>query len=168
MAPEGMTGLVRRLMRARARLARAASAAGWLPPDLEEARTRLGELDRGDRARQLGYYSLLYDIGLVLSESRRPLSMSELSRALAVSVSTATRIVDWQVRHGYVERRSDPKDRRRVLVALTPHGQALYDRVEKFLAGLLARGLRRFSRVERKQLAALLEKLVEDLAEKDA
>ncbi len=162
---EVSTAIVRGLMRARGRLAMEVSRSEQLPPELAEAREHIGELDRGSRGKGRDYPELLYAIGVVLVESRRPLSMGELSGALKVPMSTATRIVEFQVRHGYVERLSDPNDRRVVLVTLTPAGRALYDSVESFLAERLERGVRGFTAAERKQLAVLLEKLTHGLAE---
>ena len=57
---------------------------------------------------------------LVLTEG--PLSLSELADAVQVDAPYATLIVDKLEERGLVERRTDPADRRRKLVALTPAG----------------------------------------------
>jgi DNA-binding MarR family transcriptional regulator len=51
-----------------------------------------------------------------------PLSLSELADAVQVDAPYATLIVDNLQDRGLVERRTDPADRRRKLVALTPEG----------------------------------------------
>ena len=52
-----------------------------------------------------------------------PLSLSELAEAVRVDAPYATLIVDNLEERGLVERRPDPADRRRKLVALTPEGK---------------------------------------------
>jgi DNA-binding MarR family transcriptional regulator len=51
-----------------------------------------------------------------------PQSLTELAEAVQVDAPYATLIVDNLQERGLVERRSDPADRRRKLVALTPEG----------------------------------------------
>jgi len=52
-----------------------------------------------------------------------PLSLSELAAAVSVDAPYATLIVDNLEERGLVERRPDPADRRRKLVALTSEGK---------------------------------------------
>jgi DNA-binding MarR family transcriptional regulator len=130
------------------------------PPQLAAAKQRLDAQYGTDHARRIADYDLFYRMGGILSGSSQPLTMGELSRALSVPMSTATRIVDSQVRDGYVERLSDPNDRRRVRVAMTLEGRELYRCVEEFLVGRLARLLRGFSQEERRQFADLLGRVV--------
>jgi DNA-binding MarR family transcriptional regulator len=52
-----------------------------------------------------------------------PMSLSELAEAVRVDAPYATLIVDSLEERGLVERRPDPADRRRKLVALTPEGK---------------------------------------------
>ena len=58
--------------------------------------------------------------------------MGELSNALYVPFSRATRIIDALVSDGYVKRMNDPDDRRIVRVALTPEGIKLHHTIENF------------------------------------
>lgn len=58
-----------------------------------------------------------------------PLSLSELAEAVRVDAPYATLIVDSLEERGLVERRPDPDDRRRKLVALTPQGKEAAQRV---------------------------------------
>jgi DNA-binding MarR family transcriptional regulator len=60
------------------------------------------------------------------------LTMGELSNALAVPLSTATRIINWLVANKFVERLPDPEDRRIVRVALTETGIKLHKTIEKY------------------------------------
>lgn len=71
-----------------------------------------------------------YKVSSTIAKYRSP-TMSELSTALSVPFSTATRIVDGMVADGYIKRLHDPDDRRIVKVALTARGQQLHNLIEK-------------------------------------
>ncbi len=58
-------------------------------------------------------------------------SMSELANLAMLPAPTLTKIVDRLVALNLVHRRSDPYDRRRVLVLLTPRGRASRSRLEQ-------------------------------------
>ncbi len=77
--------------------------------------------------------NLLFRVGTSLSTSPS-LSMGELSEALSVPLSTATRVVNTLVDRGYVYRFSDPQDRRVVRVAFSPKGKRLFRFVEARIA----------------------------------
>ena len=61
--------------------------------------------------------------------SEGPLSLSGLAEAVGVDAPYATLIVDSLEERGLVERQSDPQDRRRKLVSLTPAGAEAVARV---------------------------------------
>lgn len=58
-------------------------------------------------------------------------SMSELASLAALPAPTLTKVVDRLVAGNLVHRRSDPYDRRRVLVLLTPRGRAVRTRLDR-------------------------------------
>ena len=58
-----------------------------------------------------------------------PMSLSALAEAVRVDAPYATLIVDSLEERGLVERRHDPADRRRKIVALTPEGKEAAQRV---------------------------------------
>lgn len=70
------------------------------------------------------------------------LSLSALSEELGLATSTVCGIVDRLERAGFLTRNTDPEDRRRIRLYLTPKTVALRDRVPaltaNFLAGLMA------------------------------
>jgi DNA-binding MarR family transcriptional regulator len=142
--------IIRDLMRLRPRLKLG------LPPDLARAKAQF------DTLRSAGDDTLL-QVGIVLSSQQEPLSMGELSKALDVPLSTATRIADWWVKNGYVERSPDPKDRRVVRVALTQPGRDLLKVGNKLICQRVGQVLRRFTPDERETLVVLLRKLVASL-----
>ena len=53
--------------------------------------------------------------------------MSSLAARLGVSLPTLSGLVDRLVTRRCLERRDDPQDRRRVMVAVTPHGSAVME-----------------------------------------
>ncbi len=77
--------------------------------------------------------NLLFRVGTSLSTSPS-LTMGELSEALSVPLSTATRVVNTLVESGYVQRFSDPQDRRVVRVAFAPKGRKLFRFIESRIA----------------------------------
>jgi DNA-binding MarR family transcriptional regulator len=66
---------------------------------------------------------------LVVMASRGPQSVAALADAVAVTPPTASRLCDRLVRKGLIRRRTDPRDRRAVRLALTEAGRALVDAV---------------------------------------
>ncbi|MFI7615944.1 MarR family winged helix-turn-helix transcriptional regulator [Nonomuraea terrae] len=63
----------------------------------------------------------------------------ELGRALGVTKQAAGKTVDNLERIGYAERATDPRDSRRKLVRLTPHGMDALDRSARIFDTLRAR-----------------------------
>lgn len=89
-----------------------------------------------------------------------PLTQNLLGRETAMDAATIKGVVDRLVREGLVATSADPSDRRRIIVDLTPAGRAFC------LAGLAAAAevsdetLAPLDGEERRQLLALLERLV--------
>lgn len=87
-------------------------------------------------------------------------SPGELATDLELSSGAMTSRLDRLEEQGFVRRLSDPKDRRGVVVELTPEGKAAWDRTagiaarrEAFFASALTKG-------EQRQLNGLLRKLM--------
>jgi DNA-binding MarR family transcriptional regulator len=89
---------------------------------LKHARERLGELTAevlapfGVTGRQVAV--------LIAIDDRVPLSQQEVARRLGVDRTTMVDLIDELENKGLVQRRQDPADRRRNVVALTPAGTA--------------------------------------------
>lgn len=156
---EGITSLIEDLIRLKPRLKT------LLPSDLDELKQRLGKLHPDGGPSRAEDYDLFYRVGVVLSRAQGPLTMGDLSALLEVPLSTATRMVDWLVDSGYVQRLSDPEDRRIVRVSLSRTGQDLYLTINHFLQQRVEEILRDFTADERRSLASLLRKLVDVLEE---
>lgn len=65
-----------------------------------------------------------------LSDCADPLDMARLADITAVPPSTLTTVIDRLERDGFAERRSHPKDRRKVLVVVTDAGNDLLQQAE--------------------------------------
>src|SRR5260221_10414759 len=105
-----------------------------LPRDVVRARARLHRLFPPGRAGDHADYDILYNIGLTLARQPEAMTMGELSQALDVPLSTATRIVDLLVNNNFAQRLPDPEDRRIVRVELTPTGREMYQALDEFIA----------------------------------
>lgn len=146
--------LLRRLFHSRTHLE------SLMPAHLLEARTRLANTYTNSKKDRSADFELLYRVGALLAHRTEPVSMGELSRDLAVPLSTATRIVDWLVRGDYAQRLPDPDDRRVVRVALTPTGMEMYRIAQGVLQEQAQKWLSEFTPQECQTLIALLGRLV--------
>jgi DNA-binding MarR family transcriptional regulator len=90
-----------------------------------------GEVSDSRKASSYVDYGIFYRVSSGLYR-KKVLTMGELSSALSVPFSTATRIVDVLVADGLVQRTQDPEDRRVVRVALTVEGEKLHHTIERF------------------------------------
>lgn len=68
----------------------------------------------------------LYVIG-----PHEPKTMKQIAEALGVAVSTPTRTIDRLVGKGLVTRKVAKKDRRKLLIELTPEGKDLLERMDE-------------------------------------
>ncbi len=80
------------------------------------------------------------------------ITVSRLSRALSIHVSTASNLLDKLAKRGLVERLRNDDDRRAVRLRITPAGQAILDRAPRPASGLIIDAL---SRMPRESLARL-------------
>ena len=108
-------------------------------------------------------HSFLFRILILLAQSEKPVTMSELSTELNVPMSTATRIVDWLVRGDMVERVNDPSDRRVVRVGMSQGGRELYETGMAYNKQRIAKLLEDFTAEEQGQLLKLMNKLFDAL-----
>ena len=135
-----------------------------LPNNLMRAKARFGAHE-GEGGRGEYHIHAFYRLAGLFTQKAKPLTMGEISEALNVPLSTATRMVDSLVEHGYAERLPDPQDRRIVRVTLTPGGKELYDSFNQFFGERMSEFLSHFDAEEREQLLALFSKTVTVLRE---
>lgn len=101
---------------------------------------------------QLHCLATLCDIG--------PMSQKELSEIVHVGASTVTGVIDRLEANDLVERRRDPKDRRKAIVAPKEAGRRMRAEAPSLLQGRLARNLEQLPKDEQQEIASGLRKLV--------
>ncbi len=136
-----------------------------LPEHATQARARIREFLPDGLSEHDADFNLYYELGVILSEAQAPMTMGELSQAVEVPLSTATRIVDSLVESDYAERLSDPTDRRVVRVGLTHKGQEMYRAIEEMIHQRIELLLRRFTQEECETLLRLMHKILDALTE---
>lgn len=133
--------------------------------DAERVLQILGDLERvlvGVRdpvLRRIGVGREQWQVMRLLSDGQGH-AMGEISEVLGLAGATATRVVDSLAQKMQVYRRSDPLDRRRVLIYLAEPGQETLHRIDEAMvehAGLLFADL---GPAEHTDLMRLLERLI--------
>jgi len=89
-----------------------------------------------------------------------PSSQNLLGRLTAMDAATIKGVIDRLTKRGFTGTKPDPADGRRLLVALTERGAALYDRAKPIAAHITDLTLEPLNERERSELFALLAKLM--------
>jgi DNA-binding MarR family transcriptional regulator len=100
----------------------------------------------------------------VLDGAGEPLSPTEIARRLIVTTASVTSLLDTLERRGLVERRPDPADRRRLLVAITPPAQAMVRQYVPEVVALQGAVMSGIGEEDRQQLIAVLTRIREAIA----
>jgi DNA-binding MarR family transcriptional regulator len=93
-----------------------------------------------------------------------PMRLNDLAALLGTSAPTASRAVDALVEAGLVERRTHPTDRRALRIELTAEGLARVERRKAQVADAFRPAAAAMPEADRKQLAALLARLADELS----
>jgi DNA-binding MarR family transcriptional regulator len=140
-------------------------------PDLDfsplQVLSRVGRLSRHlERARRAAFSasdleSWEFDVLSALRRAGSPyqLSPKSLLQQTLVSSGTMTNRIDRLVERRFVERHTDPRDGRGVLVMMTDRGRSAVDDAISELLADEARLLQALSNADRERLSALLRKL---------
>lgn len=89
-----------------------------------------------------------------------PSSQNLLGRLTAMDAATIKGVIGRLSKRGFTRTKPDPADGRRLLVALTERGAALYDRARPIAARITEQTLGPLSKREQTQLLALLARLM--------
>jgi DNA-binding MarR family transcriptional regulator len=135
---------------------------------MEGTLDRLYELMLG---LQVATLPVWLEIGLTLSQVRclfalqrlGPTSLGGLAEELEIGSPAACVVVDHLVQQGYVERTTDPQDRRRVLLSVSPEGENLVAGVRRARRKLAKDWLEMMSDEEIAQLFAALEPMISSM-----
>jgi DNA-binding MarR family transcriptional regulator len=144
-----------------------------LPPTLADrvgfllARTQLAIRERAETAlipfglgdgsidcspRHVGCLAVIADEG--------PMSQHALGKSIGLDRTTIVAIVDWLESQGFVERRRNPTDRRAYALEITEAGSRWLSQANSALRTTEREFLAPLSAAERKQLIALLQRLM--------
>ena len=88
-----------------------------------------------------------------------PSSQNMLGRLTAMDGATIKGVIDRLTRRGFTSTKTDPADGRRLLVALTGRGEAVYERAESIARDITEKTLAPLDRCERAELLKLLSKV---------
>jgi len=111
-----------------------------LSMDDEDLRIIIGLFDDiGDKLLKKAEITLKSYENLTIAEAnaiyvigpQEPKTMKQIAEALGVAVSTPTRTIDRLVEKGLVNRNVGKKDRRKLLIQLTPEGKELLERMDE-------------------------------------
>lgn len=94
---------------------------------------------------------------LVVLEGHGPSRLNRLAERLEVGASTALRMVDRLIAAGLVDRRENARDRREVVIDLTPAGRSLVRRVTRARKTEIERVVRAMPVTRRRELIRALE-----------
>lgn len=135
-----------------------------LSKELAQIQERLEGMHPGRESHPDANYELFYRVSsnIYLEDS---VTMGELSKIMTVPLSTATRIADWLVDNGYMERLPDPEDRRVVRVTLTSVGRELHQTIDSYVKQRIGQVLSCLTDEERTALLVLVGKVVASLKE---
>ena len=134
-----------------------------LPENLTVLRERLNGSNLAGKAGGKTDFDLFYNVGIILSRQSEPITMGELSHALEVPLSSATRIVDWLVKNDYAMRLDDPEDRRIVRVTLTEAGLEIYRTINDFFLQRIESLLGQFTPQEKELLLSFLSRIIDTI-----
>ena len=107
-----------------------------------------------------GQFGLSYPQAAVLTVLRlrgRPLPLSHVARLLTQEAQSTTELADRLERRGLVRRTRDPRDRRLVLLELTPEGREVHARLQPGLSEGSEHVFAALNERDRARLAALLK-----------
>jgi DNA-binding MarR family transcriptional regulator len=96
-----------------------------------------------------------------------PMRLNDLAKRMGASAPTASRAVDVLAEAQLVERLTDPADRRALRIELTAAGRERVDLRKARVAEAFRPAAAGMSAEEREQLAALLERLADELSQTD-
>lgn len=89
---------------------------------------------------------------VLILASRCPVNVTAVAQDLDVHPSNATRTCDRLVRAGLLDRRPDERDRRQVVLSLTPEGEELVDKVMDHRRRIIAEVMGQMSGEHRRSL----------------
>jgi DNA-binding MarR family transcriptional regulator len=134
--------------------------------DVTRLRVALARLARRLRRHQLAGLTPTQLAALATVGTSGPMRLGDLAAAEGIAPSTLTRLVTALEDSGYVRRDTDPNDARASMLAITPRGQEVLERIRTESTLVLAASLQLLTPAQRVALADALP-VLEQLAEAD-
>jgi DNA-binding MarR family transcriptional regulator len=116
----------------------------------------LAEAQIAKVARRHGLSHAALNALAVIEGRGSPMAAGEVGAHMHITSGTMTSVLDTLERNGYIERLTDPDDRRRVLVDVTPEAQAVLDQLLPEVVQTTTAVMRGF---DDKELGAFLDTL---------
>ncbi len=110
-------------------------------------------------------YPMYHTMVLAYANCDRPLTPTELARAIGERATNITHICNELERRELITRRQDPDDRRRVVIELSDSGQALLQQLQKPIWALWRT---RYEGFDAQQLAVMEQSLLAQIDNLDA
>jgi DNA-binding MarR family transcriptional regulator len=96
---------------------------------------------------------------LFVLEDREPCSLSELTKALGITQSSSSELIDRLVKAGYVEREPKPENRRMLSLKLTEAARQLVGRRKEALFSHFKEAISRLSPEDQAELLSAFQKI---------
>jgi DNA-binding MarR family transcriptional regulator len=103
-----------------------------------------------------------YALLAALAQSPHDVDQVTLAQRAVLDTSTAASTLDRMEAKGWIERRTDPEDRRRRVLHITRAGSGFFKRVSVDVAAAQERMLAPLSKSEQETLCGLLKKMSQD------
>lgn len=117
-------------------------------------------IERWFSAQKIGITPLQF--GVLRNIAKQDKTLNELARCMTFKPPSILPSIDFLESHGYVMRRNDPKDRRKIHLVATPKGRRIVERVTSCRKpDPLGAAFRKMGSRKKKQLIALLMELNE-------
>lgn len=117
-----------------------------------------------EETAELGVTTTQYGV-MVILRARANLDQVGLATLVGIDRSTTALVVGKLEADGLIERRADPGDKRRKVLALTPAGHAMLDRLAEPARRTREREMAAFSAVDGKRFLKLLQQFVDTFNE---
>ncbi len=108
-----------------------------------------------------GFFSFLQLEVLEYIKENKKLSMKKVASFLSITPPSATSLINRLVKAGVLRRFFDEKDRRTVLLSLTPKGEVALNREFKKVSAQMQKTLMKLNSKEQKNLIEIFQKLQE-------
>ncbi len=129
-----------------------------MPPEMAEVRNLVDELRLKNTIQRNNLFIIIHHMTIMMYPNNKP-TIGELSHALALPLSTTSKIMSFLVKNNYCKRLHDRNDRRIVRVVLTDTGRQNLEMSRKYIAQRGQEILTALTAEEQTTLLALLNKI---------